>query len=112
MAYSLKFEHPHFPEDKEFSIDFIGMVKNGESIEVSEDQERLFIASNGRTIEDAFKGNASIEVSGSSSLSSDEVKGLLPDVVDNSDSSTDSSSSAGDSQEPVTTPEINEGVNE
>lgn len=79
MGYSLKFEHPHFDEEKEFAVTDLGLVKNGGSIEVDEDMERLFVANNEMSIEDAFKSNDMITLSGSSTLSGDELKTLLPE---------------------------------
>lgn len=77
MPISLKFEHPHFPEGHPFAINYLGQVLNGESVEVNEENERAFIASHGATVEDAFKNDALVTVSGSSSLSNDEANQLL-----------------------------------
>jgi len=77
VAISLKFEHPHFPEGHPFAINYLGQVLNGESVEVNEENERAFIASHGVTVEDAFKNDALVSVSGSSSLSNDESNQLL-----------------------------------
>lgn len=79
MGYTLKFKHPHFDEEKEFAVTDLGLVKNGGSIEIDEDMERLFVANNEISIEDAFKNNSMITLSGSSTLSGDELKQLLPE---------------------------------
>lgn len=77
MGYSLKFEHPHFPEGKEFALNFLGSVENGGSLEITEDAERTFVANNGISIEDAFKSNSLVTISGSSSLDKEEQNQLI-----------------------------------
>lgn len=77
MGYSLKFEHPHFPEGKPFAINYLGVVENGGSLDVDEDAERMFVANNGISVEDAFNGNGLVTVSGSSALSKEEVDQLI-----------------------------------
>lgn len=80
MTLSLKFEHPHFPEGQEFAVNFLGSVKNGETLELDEDAERMFVAVRGITVEDAFKDDALVSVSGSSALSQDETSQLIEAV--------------------------------
>jgi hypothetical protein len=77
VGYSLKFEHPHFPEGKPFAVGYLGVVENGGTLEVDEDAERMFVANNGISVEDAFNGNGLVTVSGSSALSQDEVSQLI-----------------------------------
>jgi flagellar capping protein FliD len=78
MGYSLKFEHPHFPDEHVFGLNDLGIVKNGGTLEVDEDQERQFVASQGKSIEDAFKSNPLVTLSGSSEISAEEMKQLVP----------------------------------
>jgi len=98
MSYTITFEHPHFPHGHAFGINNLGVVLNGNTVEISEDTERQFVASQGKTVEDAFPAGGIATISGSSALSPDEVKSLLPqpaevtpDVVDNTSNSADSS---------------------
>lgn len=77
MSYSLKFEHPQFPEGHKFSINYLGQVVNGGSVDIDEEAERAFIANNGKTVEDAFANDALVTVSGSSALQQDEVNQLI-----------------------------------
>ncbi len=86
MSYTLKLEHPHFPADQEFSLNGLGLVTNGGSLEVDEDQEREFVAMNGRSMEDAFGNTSGITLSGGSSLSAEELKSLLPETPSESES--------------------------
>ena len=87
MAYSLKFEHPQFPDGTEFSVNGLtGLLVNGETLEIDEDAERMFIAQRGMSLEDAFpskEGPATL--SGGSSLSAEDLKSLLPPVVETED---------------------------
>jgi hypothetical protein len=64
-----------FPEGTVFSVDHLGEIPNGGSLEVSEDAEAMFISARGMSIEDAFKNNDAIEVSGSSSVDAAEIIG-------------------------------------
>jgi hypothetical protein len=78
VSYTLKFEHPHFPEGKEFAINDLGIVPNGGSLDIDEDMERQFVALRGISMEDALKQIPGATLSGSSSLSAEEVKSLIP----------------------------------
>lgn len=83
MAYTLKIEHPDFPtgdDATEFGVNGLGRIKNGESLEIDEDMERSFVASRGKTVEDAFKDTPGFELSGSSTINKDELEQLLPPV--------------------------------
>lgn len=77
MGYTVKYNHPHFPEGTEFNVGNLGRVPNGGSLEIDEDMERTFLMTNGVTIEDTFKGDAMVELSGSSSLDKSEVDQIL-----------------------------------
>lgn len=77
MSYTLKYDHPHFPEGMEFNVGNLGRVENKGSMEIDEEMERLFLMSNGITLEDAFKGNAVASISGSSALDKSEVDYIL-----------------------------------
>lgn len=96
MSYTLKFDHPQFPYEQDFGIPNLGIVKNGGTLELDEDAERLFIAERGMSVEDAFKDNSMVTLTGSSSISADELVSLLPEVEPDVDSS-DLSSNSGDS---------------
>src|SRR4051812_31237605 len=96
MGYTLKFEHPHFPDDYEFAINGLGVIKNGSTLEIDEEHERLFIAERGLSLEDAFSSREGIAtLTGNSTISADELQSLLPPPpaeeenanVDNSNSS-------------------------
>ena len=78
MGYTVNLNHPQFPEGFEFGINGVGIVPNGGSTDVDEESERMFITQYGYTLEDAFKDNAVATVTGSSSLSEDELTSLLP----------------------------------
>jgi len=77
VGLTVSVSHPAFPDEQEFGIDHLGVVPNNGSLEVPEENERSFITVNGMTVEDAFKGNGVVSVSGSSSV--DDPQELIGD---------------------------------
>lgn len=77
MAYTLKYEHPHFPEGTVFNVGGLDRVPNGSTLEIDDDMERNFIAARGMSVEDGFANDPAVELSGSSALDPDELKALL-----------------------------------
>ena len=77
MGYTVKVNHPHFPEGTVFNVGGLDRVPNGDSLEVDDEMERLFIMQQGQTLEDAFADDHMVEVSGSSALDNDERNSLL-----------------------------------
>lgn len=77
MAYTLRYKHPHFPDGVVFNVGGLDRVPNGSTLEIDDDMERNFIAARGRTIEDGFKDDPSVELSGSSNLDRAETEALL-----------------------------------
>jgi hypothetical protein len=77
MGYTLKVEHPHFPEGTVFNVGGLDRIPNGSTLDVDDEQERLFVMTQGKTLEDAFANDATISVSGSSALDRDELDSLL-----------------------------------
>lgn len=54
MAYKLEVNHPDFPKDWELDMDGV-LVKNGESVTLSEEDEaRIFARSGGLTVKEVF----------------------------------------------------------
>jgi|SRR6516165_5269081 hypothetical protein len=76
MGYTLKVEHPHFSPETVFAISSLGAAKNGETVEVSEESERLFMTERGIPVEDAYKDDPLVTVSGSSALDQEEIDAL------------------------------------
>ncbi len=72
MAITVSVNNPAFPEGTELGVDHLGIVPNGGSLEVSEENESRFVAVKGMTVEDAFKGSGVVKVSGSSSVENAE----------------------------------------
>lgn len=80
MSYTVSVNHPHFPEGTEFSVGNLGVVPNGSSKEIDEDDERLFLSARGLPLNEAYAGDAAIKVTGSGHLSKaevDEVKAMF-----------------------------------
>jgi hypothetical protein len=78
MGYTINLNHPHFPKGTPFSVTGLGEIENGGSIGLDEDAERFFVANTGLTVEEAFTNDASIKLSGSSELTDDDIKQLIP----------------------------------
>jgi hypothetical protein len=75
MAYKMQADHPEYPKGTEFDCDGI-LIKNGETVTISADQERAFYSKNNRSIKDLYENSAIIKLSGSSELSSKEKSEL------------------------------------
>ena len=85
MAQKLTYTHPHFPKGYEFYLMGLGILKNGEAVEVTEDQERSFLHTHGLALKEALQGNDNFKPEGTASLSSKEVndhKAVLESVSD------------------------------
>lgn len=64
MSLTLKLNHPHLEEGAELGVAGAFEVKNGESVELTKEQEAEYISMHGMTIEDAFSNQSVWEVSG------------------------------------------------
>lgn len=73
MGYKVSVNHPHFPDGTEFSIGALGVIPNGSSKDVDEDEERAFLNMRGLPLHEAFVGDATINVTGSHTLSTTEI---------------------------------------
>ena len=80
MAYTVKYEHPHFPEGTVFNVGGLDRVPNGGTLEVDEDMERNFLYARGLTLEDAFSNDHAVTLSGASALDKSEVNDILAAV--------------------------------
>lgn len=76
MALKLSYDNPSFPKDYEFGVPDVGIIKNGSSVTLDEETERLFVASRGTSVKDALKEDKSFKVEGTSELSTSEAKEL------------------------------------
>lgn len=76
MALTVAVDHPAYPEDTDFAITGLGVVPNGGSIEVSEEQERSYIAENGKQLVAEESGN--VQITGDPVISDEELASLLP----------------------------------
>ena len=77
MGVTVAINHPDFPQDYAFGIDHLGEIPNGGTLEVPEENERIFIAVRGMTVEDAFSGSEITTVSGSSDV--DDAEDIIGD---------------------------------
>jgi len=67
MALKLDVDHPNYPKGMEFDLDGIG-AKNGDSVQVTAEMERAFLAKNGKTIKEIYGHSTIVKVSGTSEL--------------------------------------------
>lgn len=65
MALSVKVDHPDYPSGMEFGITGLGLFKNGEGREVTEEEERAFISFTQTAPEETLKQSDFLSVSGS-----------------------------------------------
>jgi RNase P/RNase MRP subunit p29 len=72
MGLSVKVDLPQFPEDTVVGIAGLGSVKNGETLEITEEMEQEFLSVQGRTVKTAFEGQEGVEVSGSATVEEPE----------------------------------------
>jgi hypothetical protein len=81
VSLSLKLNHPHLEAGAELGVAGTLAVKNGESVDVTKEQEAEFISATGQTITDALGNTEIYELSGTPEIKGiDEV--LPPDQVE------------------------------
>jgi hypothetical protein len=64
MTTTIKFTNDAFPPNTEFSVEGIGVLKNGEAKELTEDQERDYAASTRSLVHETAKDSEMFELSG------------------------------------------------
>jgi len=81
MAYEVTVSNDQFPEGHEFEVVGLGLFKNGEAREVTEDQEKQFVSLYGMSVADRVGEQDSVQISGSPIVENiDDVLGV--DVSD------------------------------
>jgi len=66
MALKVQIKHPTQGPDEEFAVPGAGMVKNGGSVTMNEDQERIFFSITGMHVRDYYKDSEMVTVTGTS----------------------------------------------
>ncbi len=56
--------NPEWPKGAEFHVNDLGTLENGKTVEVSDEQLKLFETIQGRSIKEAFKENVYISLGG------------------------------------------------
>jgi hypothetical protein len=86
MALKVSIKHPGFGPDSEFEVPGVGMVKNGGSITLNEEDEGRFFSRTGMKVKDYYKDTEDVDVSGTSDakLPANQVPApnASPDAVD------------------------------
>jgi hypothetical protein len=92
MTLTVEINHPEFEDDVEFDVAGI-LVKNGGSVELSEEQERLLVARRRKSVREVLEGNQFVKVKGTSLLSKKDMQEILPPDVEISDLPADTEAS-------------------
>jgi hypothetical protein len=66
MALKVTIKHPSQGPNEEFEVPGVGMVKNGGTLSLTEEDEQSFFARTGMKVKDYYKDNEMVEVGGSS----------------------------------------------
>ena len=111
MGYTIKFEHPQFPDGYEFGINDLGMVKNNETLEITEDMESQFVNSRGMPLKDALEHIFGVTLEGSSALPDDKKEDAsVTESPASSDSPDNAAPASSQGEEPtVATPPADGG---
>jgi hypothetical protein len=81
MALKLTYDNPSYPKDEEIEVHGLGLVKNGRSVELTEDQEKSFVSVYGESVRDATKDDENVKVEGTALLGAKEVTSLTAPEV-------------------------------
>lgn len=84
MALKVQIKHPTQGPDTEFAIPGAGMVKNGDTVTLDEEQEAMAVSVVGMPLEEYFKDDEMVTVTGSS-----EVKAAPKDTSKKADEGDD-----------------------
>jgi len=76
MTLTLTFDHPEFPDGHEFDVGGI-LVENREEVEITEDQERMFVARRRQSVREAADGNQFMKVTGKTTVSTKDMNEIL-----------------------------------
>ena len=86
MAIKVQIKHPSLGPDVEFAIPGAGMVKNGDTVTLTEEQEQMAFAITGMHIKDYFKDDEMVTVSGTTEAklppNAVPAPNVNPDTVD------------------------------
>ncbi len=75
MALSITVNHPDYPDGMEFGIQGLGLFKNGEARDVTEDEERAFISYAQTAPKERLEQSAFLDVSGSAIIT--DLEGVI-----------------------------------
>lgn len=66
--YTIKLSNPSYPKGEELHLTGVGLVKNGSSAKLDKEAEENLVTTVGMSVDDYFKNNGNVEVSGTSEL--------------------------------------------
>jgi len=76
MTLTVEIDHPEFEKDVEFDLAGIS-IKNKGKVELTEEQERLLVSKRQMPTRQVLEGNQFVKVTGSSTLSSKDLEGII-----------------------------------
>lgn len=76
MSLKVSFTHPHFDKGTEVDLTGVGLIKNGGSKTLNEEEERAAVARLGMGVKEYFKDSEQVKVEGTTELKSTEVETL------------------------------------
>lgn len=79
MALKVQIKHPTQGPDTEFAIPGAGMVKNGDTVTLDEEQEAMAVSIVGMSLKDYFKDDEMVTVSGTSEVKAPKAETPEPD---------------------------------
>ena len=87
MALKVQIKHPTQGPDVEFAIPGAGLVKNGDTVTLDEEQEAMAVSIVGMSLKDYYKDDEMVTVSGTSEVKAPKVE--EPDAKDESEAEAD-----------------------
>jgi hypothetical protein len=72
MGLTVTFENKEYPDGFEFGVEGLGLFKNGEAREISEEEEKTYFAATGYSVKTGFSNSANVKVEGEGTVSDPE----------------------------------------
>jgi hypothetical protein len=69
MALEVTYYNQDFPDGKPFAIAGLGSFPNGETVELTKEQEETFLAVKGKTVREALGKSANVTIKGHATTS-------------------------------------------
>ena len=80
MALKVQIKHPTQGPDVEFAIPGAGLVKNGDTVTLDEEQEAMAVSIVGMSLKDYYKDDEMVTVSGTSEVKAPKQETSEPEA--------------------------------